>query len=384
MAEDQSQAQEKTEQPTAKRLRDSRRRGQIARSRELTMTIVTFMGAVCAYVAGAWIVDSTAALLRNGLTPEAALIRDPQAAVLALAESGTRALTILAPMFVVLPIAAILGGSAIGGFAFSFETMQPKLSKLSPLSGMKRMFGTHGLMELIKAIAKAGVVTTCAVSVIYMLTPRILALAAADIGASIAATGGMVVTMFLVCSASLGLIALVDVPFQMWSHKKKLRMTRKEVIDEMKETEGRPEVKSKIRQLQQEFASKRMLEEVPTADVIVTNPTHFSVALRYNESGMNAPVVVAKGIDHMAARIREIANANAVPLFEAPMLARSLYATTDLNQEIDPRLYTAVAKLLTYIFQLRKAEVHQAPWPDRPVLDLDQELSADSSQEAPH
>ena len=158
-------------------------------------------------------------------------------------------------------------------------------------------------------------------------------------------------------------------------------MTRKEVVDEMKETEGRPEVKSKIRQLQQEFSSRRMLEAVPAADVVVTNPTHYSVALKYDETRMGAPVVVAKGIDHIAARIRDIASENKVPIFEAPMLARSLYATTELDEEIDARLYTAVAQLLTYIFQLRKAEVHQAPWPLKPELDLEQELTQLSAQE---
>lgn len=375
MAEDQAQAQERTEQPTAKRLRDARRQGQIARSRELTMTIVMFAAAVCAWLLGESVVDSTAALLRDGLSPDPYLIRDGNAPVLAFVRSAMAAATILAPFLLVLPVAAILGGSALGGFSFSVESLQPKLSKLNPLSGMKRMFGTHGLMELFKAIAKAAIVTGCAVAVIYSLTPRILSLGVADIGASLSATGGMVVTMFLICSASLGLIALVDVPFQIWSHTKRLRMTRKEIMDEMKETEGRPEVKGRIRQLQQEIANRRMLEEVPTADVIVTNPTHYSVALRYDDSHMSAPVVVAKGVDHMAAKIREIAGEHKVPVFEAPVLARSLYATTDLNQQIDPRLYMAVAQLLTYIFQLRKAEVHQVPWPLKPEIDLEEELT---------
>ena len=374
MAEEQAQSQERTEQPTAKRLRDARRRGQIARSRELTMMIVMITAAVAAFVLGEWFMQSVADLLRRGLSPDPMRIHDSYAGVLALTESGVAALGILAPLLLVLPIAAILGGSALGGFAFSFEAMQPKLSKLNPLSGLKRMFGTHGLMELFKAVAKATVVAGCAVGVVKLLIPRIMSLGVADIGASLAATGGMVVTMLLVCSASLGLIALVDVPFQLWNHNKRLRMTRKEVMDEMKETEGRPEVKSKIRQLQQELASRRMLEEVPTADVVITNPTHYSVALRYDDTRMSAPVVVAKGVDHMAAKIREIANENAVPILEAPLLARSLYATTDLNQEIDARLYTAVAQLLTYVFALKRAESGTAPWPNRPDLDLAEEL----------
>lgn len=384
MAEDQSQAQERTEQPTAKRLRDARRRGQIARSRELTMTVVMVAAAVCALAFGDWFMNSSAALLSNGLTPDPALIHDTYAGVIALADTGLAAMVILAPLLLVLPIAALLGGSAIGGFAFSVEPMQPKLSKLNPLNGFKRMFGTQGLMELVKAVAKAAVVATCAIGVMRLLIPQILALGVADIGASLSATGGMVLTMLLVCSCSLGLIALVDVPFQLWNHNKRLRMTRKDVTDEMKETEGRPEVKGRIRQLQQELASRRMLEEVPNADVVVTNPTHYAVALKYDDARMSAPIVVAKGVDHMAARIRELGNKNGVPLFEAPMLARSLYATTDLNEEIDARLYTAVAKLLTYIYQLRRAESYQAPWPMRPEIELDDELRKPGATDTQH
>jgi flagellar biosynthetic protein FlhB len=185
----------------------------------------------------------------------------------------------------------------------------------------------------------------------------------------------MLVTILLVCSASLGLIALVDVPYQLWSHNKRLRMTRKEVIDELKETEGRPEVKSRIRQMQQERAKRRMLLAVPSADVVVTNPTHYSVALKYDEKRMRAPIVVAKGVDHMAAKIREIADVHKVPIFESPILARSLYATTDIDREVDPRLYTAVAQVLTYIYQLRRARTQPGAWPDRPRIGLTEELT---------
>lgn len=384
MAEDQAQAEERTEQPTAKRLRDARRRGQVARSRELTMTIVMLAAAGCAWLLGEWFLRSAAKLLRDGLTPAAALIRDEHAAAIVLASNALAAVSMLAPLLLVLPVAAILGGSALGGFSFSLDPLQPKIEKLNPLSGIKRMFGTHGLMELVKAIAKAAVVAGCAIGLVRSMFPRIMALGTAEIGVSLSATGAMVLTMLIVCSASLGLIALVDVPFQLWNHNKRLRMTRKEVMDELKETEGRPEVKSKIRQMQQELANRRMLEKVPEADVVVTNPTHYSVALRYDDAQMRAPVVVAKGVDHMAARIRQIAADNDVPIFEAPMLARSLYATTDLDREIDPRLYTAVAQLLTYIFALRKAEVHQAPWPNEPQIVLDEELTKLTQEATQH
>ncbi len=377
MAEEQSSQQERTEQPTQKRLRDARRRGQIARSRELTMTVVMVAAAIAMYASGEWFVGSIAELMRNGLSIDPAKLLDADAPIVSLAESIEAGLRVLLPLFIVLPIAAIFGGSAIGGFAFSTQAMQPKMSKLNPLSGMKRMFGTHGLMELVKAIAKAGVVGTCAVIVLKVLSPKIIALGTSTIESALPQTGKMMVTTLLVCTASLGFIALVDVPFQIWSNNKKLRMTRKEIYDEMKETEGRPEVKSRIRQLQQELANKRMLEEVPTADVVVTNPTHYAVALRYADAEMRAPVVVAKGVDYMAAQIREVAKKSGVPLFEAPALARSLHATTELNQEIDPRLYTAVAQVLTYIYQLRNAETNRGNWPTMPTISLEKEIGRD-------
>jgi flagellar biosynthetic protein FlhB len=375
VAEEQAQDQERSEQPTQKRLRDARARGQIARSRELTMTIVMVAAAGIIFASGEWLVRSLAALLQGGLSIDPVSIRDGGSLLTGLTAAAEAGMTTLLPLIVLLPIAAVLGGIALGGLSFSTETLRPNFGKLNPWTGIKRIFGAQGLIELVKAVAKAGVVALCAVLVLRAMSGRIFALGVAAVPDALADLGRMLVTILLVCSASLGLIALVDVPYQLWSHAKRLRMTRKEVYDELKETEGRPEVKSRIRQMQQERANRRMLKAVPAADVVVTNPTHYAVALKYDDLKMRAPVVVAKGVDHMAAKIREIAAAHEVPIFESPILARSLYATTDVDREIDPRLYTAVAQVLTYIYQLRRARTQPVRWPDRPRINLTEELT---------
>jgi flagellar biosynthetic protein FlhB len=347
------------------------------------MTIVMVAAAVAMMSSGNWLVGSLARLMQDALSIDPSRVHDGAAVLTSLAAAVEAGIVTLLPLIVLLPIAAILGGIALGGFGFSTEALKPNFSKLNPWKGIKRIFGTQGLIELVKAIGKAGVVGLCAVLVLKALSPRILALGVASLPVALADLGQMLVTILIVCSASLGLIALVDVPYQLWSHNKRLRMTRKEVVDEMKETEGRPEVKSRIRQMQRELANRRMLQAVPAADVVVTNPTHYSVALKYDGERMRAPIVVAKGVDHLAAKIREIAVANDVPIFEAPVLARSLYATTDLDREVDPRLYTAVAQVLTYIYQLRKARTQRVAWPDRPRIAMSEELTRETGP-GPH
>lgn len=374
MADDQQQFQEKTEQPTAKRLQDARKRGQILRSRELTMTVVMLAGAAVMYLGGTGLIDAMSEIVVAGLSYDLRPLQDGNAILAPLIDGTLAALAALTPLFLVLTAAAIIGGSVLGGWSFSTESLAPKLSKLNPLSGLKRVFGMHGLVEMLKAIAKAGVVGGCAVGVLMLVSSRVLALGTATLPSALAATGQILAVTFVACSASLALIALADVPYQIFSHRKKLRMTRKEVRDELKETDGSPEVKGRLRSMQQELVNRRMLEKVPAADVVITNPTHFSVALKYDDKTMAAPVVVAAGIDHLAFRIRDIARANGIPLFESPVLARSLYATANLDREIDPRMYVAVAQVLTYIFQLRAAAERHIAAPDAPRVTISAEL----------
>jgi len=252
--------------------------------------------------------------------------------------------------------------------------MAPKLSKLDPIKGLKRVFGLRGLVETGKALAKAAVVGGCALGFISYASTSIFNLSLAPLKSAMSGAGTMVATTMLICSMSLVLVALIDVPFQIWNHKKQLRMTRKEIEDEMKETEGRPEVRSRIRAMQQELSDRRMLDDVAEADVVVTNPTHFAVALKYDEGQTGAPVVLAKGMDHLAEKIREIARENNIAFFEAPPLARALYWTTDIGKEIPAQLYLAVAQVLTYVYRLKAAMERDAEWPDRPDIEVDDDL----------
>jgi flagellar biosynthetic protein FlhB len=254
--------------------------------------------------------------------------------------------------------------------------MAPKFSKLDPIKGLKRVFGLRGLVETGKALAKAAVVGGCAFGFIAYASSSIFNLSLAPLTSAMSGAGTMVATTLLICSMSLVVVAMIDVPFQIWNHKKQLRMTRKEIEDEIKETEGRPEVRSRIRAMQQELADRRMLEDVGEADVLVTNPAHFAVALKYDEGQTGAPIVLAKGMDYLAERIREIAREHNVAFFEAPPLARALYWTTDVGKEIPAQLYLAVAQVLTYVYRLKAAmERRDAEWPDRPDIEVDEELA---------
>ena len=341
------------------------------------MAAVMIGAAVVTFISGPSVAESMIALMRNGLTLSPAQIEQPAALVAALSESVWSALGALAPMFVTLMVAAVAGGVAIGGWAFSAQSLQPKLSKLDPIKGLKRVFGLKGLVEVAKALGKAGVVGLAAFMVLYFAAGDILRLSIAPFNQVVAESSTLMMTVFLAACLSLLVIAAFDVPFQLWNHAKELRMTRKEVQDELKETEGRPEVRNKIRALQQEVANRRMLRDVPDADVIITNPTHFSVAIRYDEGNMNAPVVVAKGVDFMAAKIREIGELHNVTIFEAPPLARAIFWTTEVGQTIPEKLYVAVAQVLTYVLRLKAYNNGVSDYPDKPQVKVADEYPTD-------
>lgn len=372
MADDQSY-QEKTEQATPKRLRDAREKGQVARSRELSAALVMTTGAAMMVLAHGPMTAGMLHLFRSGLSSPGHLPRDPGLLPAALAEAIGSALVVIGPFLLVLLATAVLAPTLTGGWSFSLKSLAPKLEKLNPGKGLKRVFGPKGLIELVKAFAKAALVTGLAVTLLWHWSPRLLALGAAPVGEAIGAAASMAALALFLLSLSLILIAAIDVPFQLWQHAKQLRMTRQEVRDEMKETDGKPEVKSRIRSLQQEFARRRMLQDVPTADVVITNPTHFAVALKYDEAKMRAPMVVAKGADLVALRIRELASENRVALFEAPPLARALYGSTDIGHEIPARLYVAVAQILTWIYRVRQARVSGELPPSPPNVEIDDE-----------
>ena len=309
----------------------------------------------------------------SGFTIERELLLDESYLLPAFAEIAKHGLTSLLPFVIVLLCAVFLSSAALGGWSFSLKAAAFKVERLNPAKGIKRIFSVNGLNELVKALAKFALVGAIAVAWLWYSVDRLLALGKQPIGEAIIGALKICGMSLLVVSLGLLVIAAFDAPFQLWQHQKKLRMTRQQVKDEFKETEGRPEVKARIRALQQEVATRRMMEELPTADVVITNPTHFAVALKYDEGRMGAPKVIAKGKDLLAQRIREVASEHRVPLFSAPPLARVLYRTTEIGDEIPARLYTAVAQVLAYIYQLNETLRPGQRRPEPPVPEIDED-----------
>ncbi len=371
MAED--SLQERTEQPTPKRREEARKKGDVPRSRELTMTGVMLSGAASLLLFSGSFVDVLLDAFAAGFVLDRAQAFDTAYVVQALAVVAGPIFAALAPFAVILIAAVFLSAASIGGWSFSFNAVAPKLERMSPIKGVKRIFSANSLMELMKALAKFSLVAAIAIGWLWWQLDELLALGRQPAESGISRAFEICGVSLLIISCALILIAMVDVPFQLWQYTKKLRMTRQQVRDELKETEGKPEVKSRIRTLQQQVATRRMMEEVPTADVVITNPTHFAVALRYDDATMGAPRVVAKGKDLLAARIREVAEENNVPLFSAPPLARVLYRTTEIGDEIPGRLYTAVAQVLAYIYQLKQGIRPGQRQPEPPVPDIDED-----------
>ncbi len=375
MAEE--QFQERTEPATPKRLQEAREKGQIARSRELNAMAVTLTGAFAVFLLGEGMVNDVTGLMAANLSlPRPAVLGTEQMLVY-LKDATLAAVQALLPWLTLLTVVALIAPMSLGGWSFSTQAMQFKGDRINPVAGLKRLFAMRGLVELLKAMAKFLLVGTIAVLVLNWLSDEFIGLGRQNLMEALNHAGWLMAVAFVLFSAGLILIAAVDVPFQIWDHGKKLRMTRQEVRDELKETEGRPEVRGKVRALQQEAARRRMLEDIPVASVVVTNPTHYAVALRYDAEEMSAPVVVAKGADLMALKIREIANEHDVPIFEAPPLARALYASADIGDEIAERLYVAVAQVLTYIYQLDRHLAGLAGAPERPDIDIDESTDGD-------
>lgn len=362
-------SQERTEQPTPKRLKDAREKGQVPRSRELTMTLVMLAGASTLLLTGGRYVQRLAGVLQRGFTVERENLFDDSFIFGYLGTQFGDGLLTVAPKLIILLVVALMAPALIGGWNFSQKALVPKFEKLNPVKGLKKIFGPRGLMELVKALGKFLLVGTAAAILLWFASDRFLVLAQMPTLPAMATAAGIVGLALITLSSVLILIAAIDVPFQLHTHHKQMRMTRKEVRDEQKETEGQPEVKSKQRSLQQEIASRRMAEVVPNADVVVTNPTHFAVALRYDADQMAAPVVVAKGVDHMAAAIRRIAAESDVPLLEAPPLARALYRSTEIGQAIPAGLYVAVAEVMAWVYQVRSPDRRgERPEPPDPEI----------------
>ncbi len=370
----QDTAQERTEQATPKRLDEARKKGQVARSKELTTALVMIVGAAFLLLGGAELGSALSNMMTRLLSlPREALLSDATLAselAHAVGASGTALLV----LFAALAAAAIGASVALGGWSFSTQALQFKTERISIPKGLKRIFSVRALVELAKALGKFLLVGACAALWLRYLVPELSSLAYRSLAEGLVSAGQLALISLLLLSSTLLLIALVDVPFQLWQHAKNLKMTLQEVRDEQKDTDGRPEVKARIRQLQQQQATARMMDAIPDANVVITNPDHFAVAIKYDASTMVAPVVVAKGRDRIAERIKALATEHNVPIFNAPPLARALHRHTRLGQQIPYQLYKACAQVLAYLLRLDEWRRGTGPWPDRPAPDIDPEL----------
>ena len=358
-----SDSGEKSEEPTAKKLSDARKKGQIARSKDLG-TMFVLVGSACAMLLmGDLLVERLALMMKNLFTISRAEALDVNAI---FAKVGAAAFSVVTPMlwiFFIILIAAFVGNTLLGGMSFSAEAMAPKASRLSPFAGFKRMFGVQAWVELLKSILKFFVVFIVAFLLLNGLFDQILGLSLETIPINFGHAVNMLLWMFLVLALSIGIIAIIDAPYQVWNHTRQLKMTKQEIKDEHKNTEGNPEIKGRIKRTQYEMSQRRQMAEVPHADVVITNPTHFSIALKYDAIAGGAPVLIAKGVDEMAIHIRTIAKEHNVEILAAPALARSLYYTADVDKDIPEELYAAVAQVLAFIFQLNEHKKGRAKKP---------------------
>ena len=362
-------AQERTERPTPKKLEDARKKGQVPRSIDLNAAAVTLAATGALMGFGASAAHGLMGMLTDGLQIRGTDLLHEDVMLRGLGELSALSLLAVMPLFAAMLVAAVAAPAMIGGWTFSTEALSFKPERLDPVKGIGRMFSLRSFVELCKSLAKFALVAGIAVLVVRSQAEDVRALATQPIGPAIIESGRIALFALVAMAAGLGIIAALDVPFQLWQHTKELRMSMQEIREEMKESEGSPETRSRIRSMQQTLAKRRMLQDVPKANVVITNPTHFAVALRYDEKRDVAPVVLAKGSDEVAARIREIARESGVPLVSAPPLARALFRYVDIGRQIPHALFVSVAQVLTYVWQLKVARRRGEAPPTAPTFD---------------
>jgi len=360
---------ERTEPASPRRLEKAREEGQVARSGELNTCVMLLTGAGGLWLTGDHLYTQLRSVVKSGLTFDADGLASSGQMLAPLGRLAADALLACAPLLALLVIAALAAPQLLGGWLFTASALRFDFGRLDPLAGFGRLVSWQAVAELAKALAKAALVSGVAVAVLWHYKDPLLELAALPLESAAAQAARLVVASLALIAGALAVVAAADVPFQLWRHADGLKMSKEEVRRENRETDGDPHVKAAIRSQQREMARRRMMAEVPKADVIVTNPTHYAVALRYDDGAMRAPRVVAKGADAVAAKIREVGEEHHVPVLESPPLARALYRHTELGDEIPAALYTAVAEVLAYVFQLRRHNLHgeAAPQPLREV-----------------
>jgi len=374
----QSGDQEKTEEPTSRKLEKAREEGQVARSTELPAASVTIAALGMLYLTGDTLIHKMAEAFVSGFNFDRKLVHSPNLLPAIFGHEVLESFILVAPLLLLTITIAIASSGATGGFLFSTKAIAPKGSKLNPLNGLKRMFGTKALVELVKALLKFGLVAGVVTWVLYDNVSTLNNIGKMAFEPAMAVAGELLAKSALIMACALILIAAIDVPFQRWEFMKSMRMSKQDIKDEMKDMEGRPEVKAQIRRRQREMSNRRMIDNVKDADVVITNPEHFAVALSYDPNGDSAPVLLAKGTDEVAARIRAEAEKHGIEIFRAPPLARALYFTTDLDQPVPEDLYYAVAQVIAYVFNLASIRPGAPPL-QRPQPKVPKNMQFDSN-----
>ena len=366
---------ERTEQPSEKRLREARERGDVPRSRELANVAVLGCGTLALFATGPHIGAAAQDWLRDALVLDPAMLGQHDRLIAQAPRLLLGLLLPMLPLFGVALAACLLAPAAMGSLGFAGKALQPDFSRLNPLSGLSRLYGRDGLVELLRSLLRVLLVGGSGAWVVHGAFSRLLAMPRMDLSTAVSTGVHSVLVALMTMVGALGLLAAIDVPWQRFQHRSRLKMTRQELRDELKESEGNPEVKARVRQVARQMSQRRMMEAVPTADVIVTNPTHYAVALKYEAGRMRAPKVVAKGVDEMALAIRDVAGKHRISVVEAPPLARALYRHAQIDREIPVNLYAAVAQVLSYVYQLKRWHPAHGPMPVLSEVPVDPKLS---------
>jgi flagellar biosynthesis protein FlhB len=343
---------DKSEQPTDSKIKKAKEKGQIPRSRELTSLLILLVGITLFWLMGSHLVSQLITVIQTAMKVSYR-IDDDKLLIFNLVNLLSAGFWAILPIFLGLVIIAIIAPICIGGLLFSLQSIKPNFKKLNPISGFGRLFSTRIFAELLKSMFKVILVSFAVLLFLLHYFPSMLSLPNMYLNNALANS-----IQFVILCIILSIIALIpmvgfDIFYQIWSNLKKLKMSKQEVKDEFKEQEGNPQIKGRIRQMQQAIARRRMMKDVPKANVIVTNPTHYAVALQYDEKTMIAPKMLAKGTDNIALRIKELASEHNIPQLEAPPLARALYRYGEIGETIPPELYTAVAQILAWVYQLK-------------------------------
>lgn len=383
MAED--SGQDRTEEPTAKKREQAKEKGQVARSKEFSSGVVLLLTVSIGYFLGASFTQPIINIAQFNFAFDVNSIFDINAMQAAFQASVFEVAGVFIWLLLGVSFASISAAIIIGGWNFSLKALTPKMSNMDPIKGLtERVFSVNGLIELVKALIKFVFIGGIGVFWIYHKMPEYIDLAEMSPTAAISkCIEHLLLGFFLLVSCTFA-ISAIDVPYQLYKNSQKLKMTKQEVRDEYKDSEGKPEVKSKVRQLQREIAQRKMMGNVPDADVVITNPEHFSVALRYKPDEGGAPKLIAKGADLLAFKIREVAKHHNIMMIESPLLCRAVFYTTEVDQEIPRGLYKAVAQVLAFVFQMNE---YQRGRQEKPKMsnkfDIPEEFQFDSRGRQP-